>query len=979
MRDVLLRFFIVLAAVMPALAAPGRGGADAAPPPRAVEYVSRSWLTDDGLPYNVVSRVEQDSTGYLWLATMAGLTRFDGREFKVFALPGESATRGHNIRDFAILPDGTILFLPAQGGVLEVRHDLITKHPLSQQLGNEPLLQIFAESGGAIWLEAGTGLARWKNGHLERFGDAEGINRRSQHFSWATDERGRIWVAGADFLGFYRDGHLVRTEVPAGTIYRVAPSRTGGVWVYGNGLYKCIDEKLVRVASAPWPGDRASARCLFEDRAGGLWVATSRLGVFHFDGQTFAAIPNVEPGVEFVTEDREGDIWLATDGGGIRRLRPKAFTLVDAPVTSVAADSEGAVWFAGLAAGIIRQSTGGMDVFPARVGRVPVHVVAVCADAAGQLWVSTTSGIFRCATRDPAHLHRVDSSLKAAHVLFADARGLVWVAAGSRFGYFREDTFHPVKGLAAGDEVTAMGERPGGQLWVGTLRGGVYANTGENLTPVRLAGVNGTVHAFLSEADGSCWIGTAAGLVFVGDGQIRRFTPAEGLPDGGIMELLPDTIGNLWIATPRGLFRLSRSELLARDATGGPRINAVAYGAEQGLVGISPITSENPTTCRDAAGTLWFCTYKGGIGIDPSRVPRDLVPPPVLVKEVRLGDRTVDPRPGLRISPGADRLEFRLAVLSFSAPQRVQIRHQLVGFDDDWIDTPPDRVARYTRLPPGDYRLKVTACNSEGIWNRTGAELAFIVLPAWWQTLWFRAAAVLGFAAIVGAAVRFWAHRKLRARLDRLEREHALEQERARIARDMHDELGGSVTSINLAVQRLRDLPGAGANGVVDVLDRRVRRLSVELDRVVWTVSPKHGSLEQLAAFIERFAQSLLKDSGVACRVHGGGNIPPWPVGPDIQHHVLAVTKEAINNVVKHARATAVVIELAVREQDFAVTIQDNGIGFDPIAPEYSDRNGLQNMRTRIAALRGTLAFRIAEGGGTAVCLQVPVVRPVPT
>jgi signal transduction histidine kinase len=554
----------------------------------------------------------------------------------------------------------------------------------------------------------------------------------------------------------------------------------------------------------------------------------------------------------------------------------------------------------------------------------------------------------------------------------------VWTAGSGVLGWYRGETFTAVANApaAADGDITAIAEQPAGHLWLGTSRGNLFEFSDGRLTrsAVALGVAEATIHAVLPEADsGALWLATTEGLVLVLDGTVRRFTQADGLPDDIVLQLLADDRRNLWLGSPRGLFRIARAELLERAKAGGAAVNPIAYGPEQGLAGISPATNYQPSAVKDRRGTLWFCTYRGAIGIHPDRLPRDAPPPPVWIDEVRLDERPIAAPELARVPPGAHQLAFRFAALSFAAPERVRVRHQLEGFDADWVDTAPDRTARYAKLPPGDYRLRVIACNSEGGWNREGATLAFSVLPAWWQTPWFAVSAVIAFGALVAWGARVWSQRKLRARLERLEREHALEKERARISRDMHDELGGSVTGINLLVQRLRADRTPALNGALDLLDRRVRRLTLELERVVWTVSPKNSSLDQLAAFIERFAQNLLADSAVRCRVQGREDIPARPLNPECQHHVLAVTKEAINNVLKHSRATEAVITMSFADDAFALAVRDNGVGFTPEAQEHSERNGLRNMRTRVTELGGTLEIRSAPGRGTEVALRVPI------
>ncbi len=971
-----------ITAAFVAFAWPTCAGAEDQPAIAPTDYASRSWLTDHGLPHNVVTRVQQDHVGYLWLATLAGLTRFDGREFKVFPVPMDSARRGRNIRDLAILDDNTIVFLPASGGLYQLKDNVVTPHPLSQQLQNENLLELYLEPGGALWFEAGYEILRCEHGRIERFGREAGINRRMLHFSWATDGAQRTWIAGADVLAYYQDGKLVSANAPTGVVYRVAPARSGGVWVFGNGLLKWENDHLTPVADAPWAAGRASARYMYEDRSGVLWVASSREGVYRFDGRHFQPLPDIEPAVEFVTEDREGNIWLATDGGGLRRLRSKAFTLVDGPITSVGEDKTGALWFAGQTAGPIRRAGEMQESFPLRYNRGPLQVCSVCADLQGNLWLGSPVGVFQTSTRDPKAPRRIETSLRNVRLLFCTRSGDVWAAAGGALGYFHGGVFTSVtEAIASGTEVTSIAEDGANRLWFGTARGTLYEleNGAFMRSAVPLGIGEGTIHAIVPDPSGALWLATTEGLLLLDGSRVHRFTEADGLPGDIVLHLVADDAANLWLGTPRGLFRLARAELLAVAAGRSTRLNPVAYGPEQGLFGISPIANYQPAAWKDQHGDLWFCTYKGVVGVHPGRLQHDALPPPVLIDEVRINDRPVEFHSGFRARADQPRLEFRFAALSFAAPEHVQLRHQLEGFDADWVETGSDRAARYSKLPPGSYRLRVIASNSEGIWNHEGAALSFTVLPAWWQTAWFRGGVVIAFALLVGWGARFWSQRKLKAQLDRLEREHALEKERARIARDMHDELGGSVTGINLVVQRLRDRETSEENGLVDLLDRRVRRLTVELERVVWTVSPKHSSLDQLAVFIERFAHNLFTDSPVSCRVLGADSIPARPLNPECQHHVLAVTKEAINNVLKHSRATEATIAMSFENETFTVSVRDNGIGFAPESQLHSERNGLRNMRTRIAEIHGALSIHSTPAAGTEVIVRLPTTHVVPT
>jgi signal transduction histidine kinase len=305
------------------------------------------------------------------------------------------------------------------------------------------------------------------------------------------------------------------------------------------------------------------------------------------------------------------------------------------------------------------------------------------------------------------------------------------------------------------------------------------------------------------------------------------------------------------------------------------------------------------------------------------------------------------------------------------------VRYQLAGFDFGWIDADRDRRASYVRLPPGSYTLRVSAANQDGRWTEPGASLAVTVVPAWWQRWWFAAALVAGFTGGVVWLVRFWSHRRLKRRLHQLQREHALEKERARIARDLHDELGGSLTQIRMLADRLRrHAPNAEAQTVAAQLSTRTRRLTGELESIVWTVSPKNNTWDRLAAFIGQYALRFFRDTPLACTVHGIDSIPALPLRPDEQHHVLAVAKEALNNTLKHASATRVTVTMAAADGVFSLEIRDNGTGFDAHDSALPARNGLTNMRARAREIGARLELETAPGAGTRIALHLPLVSP---
>jgi signal transduction histidine kinase len=380
--------------------------------------------------------------------------------------------------------------------------------------------------------------------------------------------------------------------------------------------------------------------------------------------------------------------------------------------------------------------------------------------------------------------------------------------------------------------------------------------------------------------------------------------------------------------------------------------------------------------------------------VNPLEITTNQVVPPVLIEALIAGGEIVGPLPGegakkehdgtLQVRPGKRRFEIQYTGLSFTAPGKVRFRHRLKGLEDEWQEAGTRRVAEYSYLRPGDYRFQVIACNNDNVWNNNGATLSFTVLPFFWQTTWFRSAIVLVLGATFGTAIFLGSRRRLRVRLDRLERQRGIERERARIARDIHDDLGASLTRINMLSQSVRSELDASHQATADVeaIHTTARELTRAMDEIVWAVNPKHDTLDSLVTYLGRYAQSFLNGAGLRCRLDVPLNLPPAALTSEVRHNLFLTLKEALNNVVRHAHASEVRVSLALNSRQFALVVTDNGCGFDPVAlptnqPEtrserISGGNGLSNMKRRLEEIGGHCSWESSPGNGTRVELKVP-------
>ncbi len=955
----------------------------------ATDYLLQSWQVEEGLPHNIANQVIQDRAGYLWVATSGGLVRFNGVEFKEFPLPTAAADRVQGVYGVHEEADGALLLLSAGNRVMRLKEGAFTRHPASGALEGRGTAAFFVEPRGVMWMGyQGSAIKRWENGHVETLTSDQGLGG----WGFVTNRQGGVWIASGSFLGEYRDGKLVPFLVAAGTQLRIAASGSGGLWVCGREQLQRLDAGALTTVTEvlPWAGT-ANVQSLFEDDEGTLWVGTDTRGLFRFKDGEFLSVPVSHPQVMAIYQDREGSLWVATRGGGLNRVRPRAFRLFDAKAGlgedvshSVCEGRPGEFWFANRGGGLARLKNGRIEILSSRKNWPPLFVNIVCSDTRGNVWLLADTGIHRV---EGETIRRVEGARSGGvRALFAARNGDMWLGGEEALlGRFRGDAFQAfteADGFTA-RQVRAFAEDAEGRIWIGTAEGELFAFHHDRFARyTKQDGLPGTAIRVLQvDREGVLWAGTVGGgLVVRQEGRFHRLTNAHGLPADYVSQVLEDGRGRMWFGSYRGIFHAMRQELLdcARGQT--RRVNAVTFGKSEGLPGVSCLGEDHqPAAWPDRDGQLWLATRKGVLAIDPAVERPNTNPPPVLIEEFLLDGQRVDAGGALKIPPDARKLEFRIAVLSYAGLEKIRVRHKLDDFDSDWIEAGTQRTLTYPKPPPGSYRLRVIAANNDGVWNETGATLAFTVVPAWWQTWWFIAIAVLTGAGAVGGAVRFITRRRWQRRMRQLEAQHALERERTRIAQDIHDDLGASMTEIAwLGELTEKD---AGDPGEVRAQARKISAAAREtvrsLDEIVWAVRPESDTLKGLVEYLGRRVDEMFENTPVRCWFTAPAELPDLPLAADVRHDFYLACKEALHNVLKHAHATEVRVELELAGTALRARITDNGRGFDPAAAR-GEGNGLRNMRQRIERLGGRFDLRSAASRGTTAEMTITLQQPVP-
>jgi signal transduction histidine kinase len=329
----------------------------------------------------------------------------------------------------------------------------------------------------------------------------------------------------------------------------------------------------------------------------------------------------------------------------------------------------------------------------------------------------------------------------------------------------------------------------------------------------------------------------------------------------------------------------------------------------------------------------------------------------------------------VKLSPGKHQVDFRFTGLNFSDPERVRFKYMLEGAESTWVES-GERSVSYRNVLPGDYHFRVRAQNSDGLSSEAEASVELIIPPHIWETKWFRAVSVC-VAVLTVAGMVFWFLQTRHAReLRALEQQHALERERTRIAQDIHDDLGASLTRITMLSQSAMDklepvkLPATELSRIYHT----ARSMTDAMDEIVWAINPSHDTLDSLAAYFAEFVQEFLSPTGLKFNLDLPLVLPQWKISSEVRHNLFLAFKEALNNAVKHANATEVKVALETRERGFTLFVKDDGQGFDAAARESVVRgsgNGLTNMRRRLEELGGRCRIESRPGGGTCVYFEV--------
>lgn len=961
----------------------------------AQHFPIRNYSIRDGLTRNAVRAIHQDAGGRMWFASTDGLDRYDGAAFAHFTTADGLANDfvNHITEDST----GTIWIATNFGGLSTYRSGRFAKYLPSPDIPSafsNSVNHVLIDSKGRLWVATDGGLFLFDG---EKFFP---INLQLTATTIAEDSSGTIWVGATDGLMKLENGGTPQLELGIANIavFSLVCDRNGILWIgTKNGLRVRTVEP-----GQPWQAERLInrlhgewIRTLAVDPDNTLWIGTDGMGAIRFTRDGMITTIDESNGlagntVLDIVRDREGNVWFGTTTGLSKLVNEqiinytRIYGLPDYAVSTVTRDVMGAMWF-GTRFGLARLENGRMRTYTARDGFADDYVLTLLTGQDGTLWCGTESGP-TSVTFDGDQLHlksyrsregwtKINGKKNRVRAMYQDDEGNLWFGNDNGISLYRDRKFihYPIDGEYGDRLVAGILRDTWGDLWVGLhgngiLRFQVTGSTKHHATlhlKQRIGIADGLKDDHIRCAgktrQGDLWFGTRFGgavrIIPEAEriGLIRSYTTDDGLASNWVNSFVEDQRGNLWFGTSRGVTRFTFSSsdsdapavrtLTVFDGIAGDGVNAIY---------------------EDVNGFLWFATYNGVTRYDAANDAPPRVPPSVYITNVVVAgqaDTAMAQKERAELPYEHHSIAFEFVGISFRDEARVRYKYMLEGFDTTWSGPTDRRYAQYTHLPPGDYVFKVSALNGEGVWSAEPALFSFTVVPPIWARWWFIAGLVIVLATTVWLVHRYRVRHLL-----------ALERVRLRIAADLHDDVGSTLSSIAIASEVARKEVSDNTTSAADTLTRitaNARAMLERLDDIVWTINPSNDSLDEILLRMQGFAAEILETKGIVYTIAFPEQSKAVRIPMEMRRHLYLIFKEAVNNVARHSECTKVEIRVEVNAGKLTLVVKDNGKGFD--ARTSFSGNGLRTMQGRAVGMGGGVVVHSDPGSGTTLCITAPL------
>ncbi len=930
---------------------------------RGIFKTYRNRAGKNSLSNNSVLAICEDKQGMLWIGTGEGLNSLDRKtgHFTVYKNNPEDSTSIGGNKIYSIYED------------------------------RENRLWIGTHSGGLNLMDRKTGKFRsyrGNNGYLT-------FDKRSIVQRIYEDNEGTFWICGfgnglfsfdpatGKFKAYYDSKDKIHS-VSSTAVMDILETGPGRYWVatYGGGIDRFdkatgIFEQIRENDSDPSSLSNNAVTGVIRDKQGTFWFATYGGGVCKYDkGNTrFKSYKkNDKSGAGLssnvilnIFEDHTGNIWIGTWGGGMNKFNPQtgAFTpcksMTDPSdenlINFISEDKNGMLWLG---------TTYGLKIYDPQKGLIKTYL----HDA-----------------KDPNAISSNDISY-----IWIDKDNYIWCGTPLRgLEKFDPKTGHSFKyknipgdpQSLSQNNITFISENHEGKLLLGTWGGGlnimdkktgkfkVYKNIPEDTNTIS----NNTICAVYEDDKGLLYIGTANGLDIFNPatGKAKKYFQKDGLSGDVIYSIARDKKGFFWLGTNKGITKASFKNGV---------MSVKKFDIRDGL----PSNEFNSTAiCQTRDGHIYSGTNTGFTVFHPDSIKDNPYIPPVYITDFQVFNKSLsldDPLHILKkliaytdtivLSYKQNVFSFEFAALNYQIPEKNDYAYKMEGFDKDWNYTDASkRIATYTNLDPGEYTFRVKASNNDGIWNEKGVSLRIIITPPYWQTWWFRSIMILSLALILGGIVYYVSTSRLKKRLAEVQKQREIEAVRARISRDIHDDVGAGLSKIALMSEmgKINSAENAETNLRFGQLSKTASEMIDSLHEIIWAINPKHDTLRSFFGYVRSFTFDFFENTGINYTIDFPPEVEDIHLTPEFRRNIFMIVKETFNNIIRHSKAKNVHLDFSVSGNDFLFKIQDDGIGLGK-QTESEFGNGLINMQQRAESLNCTFSINDAPIKGVLVTIS---------
>ncbi|MDQ4120235.1 MAG: histidine kinase [Acidobacteriota bacterium] len=932
------------------------------------------------MPQNTINAILQTSDGYLWLATFDGLVRFDGSRFTVFNKANSPGIKSNRFTALFQSKDGSLWIGTEDSGAVRYRDAEFEIVPSGENKGQPPIWTFREDAQVGLMALTSNGMMRLDGSRFAPYVSDDGV---SLHGAKVNSQLAYFDESG---LHVFEGGRFHTHKITNTKIISLSKDQHSAFWFLTD------DNKVNRFENgnlASFPLEKNSdvkLRATHQDRNGNLWLGwdDGRLSVGR-NGE-WNTYDVARSSIKSIYEDREGTIWLTSNSDGLFRARQQAIKvlaeaegLVGENVYPILEDRGGALWLGVWGGGLFRYKEGNLVRFTEEHGLKGNIITALYQNRVGTLLLAGVNLYHFENNRLTLQIDAKTLGLSNIFVMTEDRAGNLWLGGQKGLCKFSGDElqrFSTPEGLPH-QTVQAITEDREGNLWFGTLGGlAVLRNDGKIQSFTEREGLaSNHVRAIYEDADGVLWIGTYdGGISRFENGKFTNYTTANGLFNNGAFQILEDERSNFWISSNLGIYRVNRRELNEFAAGQKNFITSVSYGKADGLLSLEANGGKQPAGVKTHDGQLWFPTQRGVAIINPNEFSYNPLPPPVVIENCLLEREQTKCRENLQISPGQENLEIHYTGLSFIKPEQMRFKYMLEGLDEDWVEAGTRRTAYFSYLPPGDYAFRVIAANSDGVWNETGALMRISVLPPFWRTWWFLILSVLGVSGLVFLLYERRVRRLQKAHLAQANFSRQLiesqEQERKRIAAELHDGLGQNLLVIKNRVLLALSEPEAPetAFAQLDEISGTVSQAIEEVRTIAHNLRPYQ--LDRLGLTLA--IQAIIKKVAQSSTIH-----LEWEVdslddlfSPEVEINFYRIVQESLNNIVKHSEAESATIKIKRIERTVKLIISDDGKGFD-LESKQTSGFGLTGIAERAAIINARYTLHSVPGEGTTLTLTI--------